>query len=62
MKQPFLIDDNQLLKLSTCEWYQQEKESISLSSLSRPKQENTLAYSFRQTRFPDLLNDFQKEM
>lgn len=62
MKQPFFIDDKQLFKLSTCEWYQQEKESIALSSLSRPKQENTLDYSFRQTHFPDLINNFQEEV
>lgn len=62
MKQPFLIDNKPLFKLSTCEWYQQEKESISLSSPSRPKQENTLHFSFRQTRFPDLLHGFQEEI
>lgn len=62
MKQPFHIDDKQLFMLSTCEAYQKEKESISLSSLSRPKQENTLQYSFRQTCFPDLLNDFQEKV
>jgi hypothetical protein len=55
------IDDKQLFILRTCETYQKEKESISLSSRLRPKQENTLHFSFRQTCFPDLLNDDEKE-
>lgn len=44
-------------KLSTCEWYQMEKESYGLSSPCRPKTENTLSFSFRQTSFPELLKD-----
>ncbi|QOY35814.1 hypothetical protein AWH56_024690 [Anaerobacillus isosaccharinicus] len=46
--------------LSICEWYQREKESFSLSSPERPKFENTMNYSFRQTSFPKVLDKANK--
>ncbi|WP_169823100.1 hypothetical protein [Anaerobacillus alkalilacustris] len=44
-------------QLSTCEWYQREKENYALSSPNRPKIESTLKYSFRQTSFPSSLKN-----
>ncbi len=42
-------------QLTTCEWYQLEKESYALSSPYRPEVEETLHYCFRQTSFPHSL-------
>ncbi|OIJ15815.1 hypothetical protein BKP35_02150 [Anaerobacillus arseniciselenatis] len=53
MKQLSLKEVNS--QLSTCEWFQLEKESYALSSPYRPEVENTLHYCFRQTSFPHSL-------
>ncbi|MBM7094615.1 MULTISPECIES: hypothetical protein [Alteribacter] len=39
--------------LTTAEWYENEKENISLRSHARPHHFNTLSISFRQTKFPE---------
>ncbi|MFN7252243.1 MAG: hypothetical protein ACK4M9_15785 [Anaerobacillus sp.] len=49
------LEKEPISHLSTCEWYQREKESFSLSSPERPKLERTMHYCFRQTSFPEVL-------
>lgn len=52
VEQRSLLDEPSA-SLSTCEWFQIEKENFALSSPLRPKVENTLRLGFRQTAFPN---------